>query len=345
MKIFGLILTVIISGKLYAGTPQQEEAWNHFSRVSTIKNAVKGSVQRSQCSTLKNQSLESGCINATINDFLSFSTLPYAPHCNDKNILVGFKNCGPTPGQLAQIKIYSSEQIIRDRVGNGSYCNQQGVMDREMCPGARDYALETNCIEKWQYDAAVRLNYGPSCMTNTAGEFVLLGFCKCGCFSEETEIAGGDESPLNINQLLNYEGDIKTLDPDSTIDQFITSQRAINGVLIGEKVFKKMYTIKTKEGSSLTVTHDHAILTGTGDIVSAENLKTSDLLVSGAGSLVRIDEIKVSRQILNVFNIQTDAPLTDGKSHIIFANDIATGDMVWQSELSREVNSINIRQY
>lgn len=294
---FLIISMFFLSALSFSATQKQIDAWQKFSTRTAIKEGTKGGLLASKCEESRNKALESGCINQTIMDFIAYPPIVSAPVCSVVgDIILQFNKCGATDAQLKQQRIYSSEEIIRSRLNNSTYCNQDGVMPSAMCDTNRKNGLETNCITQWQYDIAARNNWAPVCIANADNELVLMGFCKCGCFSEDTFIMTGDPADfleMNIVDLGNSEAKVIHLSEESSVDNPELALSVFEQFIKGKQVYKKVVTIKTEGKNPLTVTHDHAVLLDNGDVVTAENLKTSDRLFSSSGDSLPILSLEV----------------------------------------------------
>lgn len=109
-----------------------------------------------------------------------------------------------------------------------------------------------------------------------------------------------------------------------------------------------LIAIKTKDGRKLIVSQDHALLTADNIMVTALDFlytfKEQDLkLVNIDGSTIEIEDAKFQKSnesLVYNFGISSSDPV----QHIIFAEGIAVGDLLWQSSLQDELNRVLVRQ-
>ena len=98
---------------------------------------------------------------------------------------------------------------------------------------------------------------------------------------------------MNIVDLGNSEAKVIHLSEESSVDNPELASSVFEQFIKGKQVYKKVVTIKTEGKNPLTVTHDHAVLLDNGDVVTAENLKTSDRLFSSSGDSLPILSLEV----------------------------------------------------
>jgi hypothetical protein len=73
----------------------------------------------------------------------------------------------------------------------------------------------------------------------------------------------------------------------------------------------------------------------------AQNITKQDRLIDSNGEEVLIKEIIRMKYRDTVINFSTEAE--NNLEHIIFANDLAVGDLYWQASLEDHYNRIMIR--
>lgn len=105
-----------------------------------------------------------------------------------------------------------------------------------------------------------------------------------------------------------------------------------------------LIVIETTDARIIKLTTKHPVLTASGEMVLAKELKIEDGLIDQDGSKVEILSLSTEMYEGNVVNFMIDEPIESRLEHVIFAHRIAVGDLAWQSSLEDELNQIIIRQ-
>lgn len=104
-----------------------------------------------------------------------------------------------------------------------------------------------------------------------------------------------------------------------------------------------MVVLSMADGITLAETENHAILLSTGVMVAAKDLTAGQTLVRHDGSPNEIAEISRLPADGYAYNVLTDAGLVH-QGHMVVANDLIVGDLMWQNTLSTDLNAIIVRQ-
>jgi hypothetical protein len=226
-------------------------------------------------------------------------------------------------------------------------CNDTGVPQAK-CEVMRKKALDVGCITKEEFDVLAKYGAYPSCnMFKGEGLEMLDGWCSCGCFHPDTYIgvvfsngeAGYQKASTVAYNRTRY--DLIHLAEEASLSNFSFAQSPISLSTVGD-AYKPLIVIRTEDGVTLKITEKHPVLTSKGQMVQASQLRPADQLVTAKARHVRI--VSVDREDYEgpVVNFTTESE--SQKGHVIFANDIAVGDLYWQSGIEDQQNSVFIRK-
>jgi hypothetical protein len=88
---------------------------------------------------------------------------------------------------------------------------------------------------------------------------------------------------------------------------------------------------------------EHAVLLSSGEMVAARELDAAlHSLVTEKGEIVAISKIERRATDDDVYNVLTDAGLSH-KGHLIIANGLVVGDIMWQNTLAADLHAVIIR--
>ena len=107
---------------------------------------------------------------------------------------------------------------------------------------------------------------------------------------------------------------------------------------------KPLVWVTTSAGHSIGLTETHGVLLATGFMARAVELKVGDTLVDVDGVPQEITAIDRRPADGDVYNVLTGAGLNNKPGHIIFANQLAVGDLYWQNVLESEFQQLIIRE-
>jgi hypothetical protein len=214
------------------------------------------------------------------------------------------------------------------------------------CPAYQNIAYMTDrCINTTEYNYARVHSIAPLC--SAINPTVYVGFCYCGCLERTTEIVIEDPensktSSQRIDKLTAGSVQVHALTDDTTLSAVRFSPRAIEATTAGAE-HHPMVVIHLAGGATLAATELHAILISTGQMVAAKDLRSGEALVKQDGSLSKIIRITREPTADDVFNLLTNAGLNH-KGHMIVANGVIVGDLMWQNTLAKDLNSIEVRR-
>lgn len=227
-------------------------------------------------------------------------------------------------------------------------CLGQGL-SAEVCKAMQDSALQMGCVTPGEHLALVRYGYAPACSPlRGTGLEQLINYCPCGCFHPETlisvhEWASGDVGEIEAGELISGldEFGLIHLSSDARRSSFT---QAASPILITTKGKEErdLVVITTVSGRVLKLTEQHAVLTSGGIMKAAVDIAMTDKLVRKNGEEEAITHLDRESFAGEVVNFTVDA--RDPKEHIIFAEDLAVGDLLWQSSLSDLKSQIAVRQ-
>jgi hypothetical protein len=128
----------------------------------------------------------------------------------------------------------------------------------------------------------------------------------------------------------------------ASFEHFVFESRPVIATTVGPEE-KPLVVIITKDGRRLGVTEQHAVLISTGEMLKAVDLTTDQELVNHTGELVGIERIERIHTSAPVHNFLTDAEL-DPYGHLIVAEGLVVGDIMWQNTLAKMLGEVIIRQ-
>jgi len=221
--------------------------------------------------------------------------------------------------------------------------NQIPVSD---CPAYQNLAYFTDhCINGTEYSYSQVHSLAPLC--SQINPTVYIGFCYCGCLERSTGIfiqdpKSGRNSTERIDQITVGSVSVHALTEDATLSRVRYEPRAIEARTAGAEN-KPLVVVHTADGAVLAATELHAILLSTGAMVAAKDLEAGQRMVRQDGSFSIIASITRESTKDDVFNVLTNAGLNH-KGHMIVANGLIVGDLMWQNTLAKDLNSIIVRQ-
>ena len=216
------------------------------------------------------------------------------------------------------------------------------------CEDMRQNALRINCITKEEYQTLKKYGSYPTCnLLRGEGLDMLDGWCACGCFHPQTKLTvidkySTEKMEKTIRDILTQKNHLYLvhLNAHATLSDFSKHHSLIRLTTKGEEQ-RHLIKLTTNTNNMLMVTPTHPILTSTGIMKQARSLLKTDRLLDQDGQVLYIQEIKTIHYQQSVMNLATEAK--HNNEHIIFANNIAVGDLFWQASLEDLFNQIQIR--
>lgn len=258
-----------------------------------------------------------------------------------------------TSGILIPTYSYSASRITGE-TDKKMRCTDTPLPTEE-CDYRRKRALEVGCINQDEYNDLVRYGSAPSCNTlrkvDTPMQY-LEGWCACGCFAPFTKIAVTEKSllPISIEDLIfvkakkitnqSHRFNLVHLTEEATLQDLQTTASPIRISTEGREK-KELVQIVTEDYRKLLLTPRHPILTSKGTMIMAQDLRPDHLLVDRNGNKMRIRSLSTIPFKGKVYNFMSDSE--SHKGHVIFAEDLAVGDLYWQSSLEDQYNQEFIR--
>ncbi|WP_299004061.1 hypothetical protein [uncultured Shewanella sp.] len=217
-----------------------------------------------------------------------------------------------------------------------------GGISTAECRVELDYALENNLITQRSYDWGVANGYYPVIDRNDR----IGAICKCGCFESSTNISvfsATDGGHIDIAASeVNKSHQLVALSSNASLSSLIVEDFAINAIAQGEEE-QLLYVFGLADGTMLKVTQHHGMLLSTGEMVAAKDVTETDSFIS-AITQEPVEIVKITREktFNDVYNFETNG--TDDVNHIIIAEGVYVGDLVWQNQLASELGQIKLRQ-
>lgn len=248
-------------------------------------------------------------------------------------------------GSMTKVARPTSDETNRltDPVNNR--CGDNMVPPQE-CPDMQNVAYNNGngCINAKEYDFARANAIAPIC--HPLKPTVYIGWCRCGCFEKTTELLSFDAA-TGQGQLKNVTkvaiGDeLYAMKDDATVDDPQLEPRPVTATTVGDEE-KPLVWVHLENGKVLGLTEQHAVLLSTGEMIPAVALDSSaHQLVSRWGEFVSITSIERTTTPDPVYNVLTNAGL-DHQGHIIVANDMMVGDIMWQNTLAADLWKVVVR--
>jgi hypothetical protein len=200
----------------------------------------------------------------------------------------------------------------------------QGTCDQEL-----DYALNARLLSPFAHQWARANGFYPVVDRNN----VIQAVCKCGCFAADTAIstpsgevmAGAVVAGMEVQA---YAG------PGELTPRMVTS--TTSGAEHAE-----LYAFTLSSGRTLRVTQNHPLVVGDGRMLAARDVSLRDGLLAADGTVATIVAIVREPASTLVHNFGVEA--ADASGHVVVAEGVLVGDLIWQNQLARDLGAIVIR--
>jgi len=227
-------------------------------------------------------------------------------------------------------------------------CANDATIPAGQCTQYQDLAWAggNGCITQEEYLYAEANFIAPLCSPFNPQQY--LGYCRCGCLARQTEVfveqASGAQW-VEIEALPGHEAETKlfSLAANATLASWDYGTAGLTAMTIGPEQ-KPLVWVTTTAGQSIGLTETHGVLLATGFMARASELQVGDTLVDIDGVPQKIVNIDRRMADGDVYNVLTDAGLNDKPGHVIFANQLAVGDLYWQNILESEFRQLVIRE-
>lgn len=228
----------------------------------------------------------------------------------------------------------SKQQYIDLTKNNSGRCN--GGIKTPECHEEIAYAVAEGMIDAATGKWARANNYYPTFISRGKK---IGGVCQCGCFAEGTSILTGagwqDVSQIQKGSwVTGFEEGSRLSNPEFSER---TVKSAINGP---EKA--PLYVFSTDSGNIISVTQHHGMVLATGKMKAARDVQVGDTFVTVDGAATKVTQINRVSTDKPVYNLEVSSPIKG--DHIIGAQGLLVGDLVWQNNLKKELNSIQLRK-
>lgn len=227
-------------------------------------------------------------------------------------------------------------------------CANDAAIPPSECEQYQEFAWNggNGCITFEEYLYARDFFIAPIC--NQFDRTKYLGYCRCGCLAKSTQVYVEKDHALQwvaIDSLPGHEAESKmvTLAEQATMQTWDYSTPSLMAMTIGPERDPLIW-VTTMTGLTIGLTETHGVLLSTGYMAKAVELKPGDVLVNMNGGLEIIAAIDRKQTADDVYNVLTDAGVKNKAGHIIFANELAVGDLYWQNILESEFRKLAIRQ-
>lgn len=252
----------------------------------------------------------------------------------------------------ASLCLFSFAQIAgaTNRLTDPNYnrCSGDSQIPPDQCTQYQDLAWAggNGCITLEEYQYAEANFIAPLCSPFDAHQY--LGYCRCGCLSKETEVfveqaRGARWVPIATLPGHEPETRMFSLAANASMQAWDFATPGLTAMTIGPEP-KPLVWVTTAGGQSIGLTETHGVLLATGYMARAVDLKVGNLLVDTDGVPQEIISIDRRQADGDVYNVLTGAGLENKPGHIIFANQLAVGDLYWQNILESEFQQIVIRE-
>jgi hypothetical protein len=224
------------------------------------------------------------------------------------------------------------------RLGNESVNSKRcvgGIAIKE-CHEELEYAKSKNLIDASAYNWGKTNGFYPAIDRRN----VIKAICKCGCFEANTLISTLEQGNIPVRNLTTKHS-VQTLSEKATLKALLFSEQSIKLTTQGEESVA-LYVIKLSNGSTLKLTQHHGVLLADGTMTSAKKVTLKDSMLTANGQAVKVVSINREYTDEDVFNFETQG--FSKNHHIVIAEDILVGDVVWQNQYAQELDAILLRQ-
>ncbi|MBF0208917.1 MAG: hypothetical protein HQK53_18805 [Oligoflexia bacterium] len=217
----------------------------------------------------------------------------------------------------------------------------------EKCEKRRKKALSEHCINQEEYNSLVGYGSFPMCDFDTNPP-ELMGWCACGCFDSSVNILTVTDDGFlwkSAGQIIIDWKSTKlaSLQSESSLDNFSFAESDIRLATTGVEK-QDLFNIETENGKGLKLTGEHPVLLSNGLMIPAKDLKVGDNLIGIDGEKKAILAIVRSGAGSSVMNFAIEKNNSDKAAHIIAAEGVLVGDLVWQGSLQEEEKALFVRQ-
>jgi hypothetical protein len=166
------------------------------------------------------------------------------------------------------------------------------------------------------------------------------GFCYSGCYTPDQRLQFLDEELAIAQAYASQLSQVTALSTDSRRGSLVFSEQKVKSYIKG-KTNEKVLTLTTADNHRLTVTREHPMVSGRGEIVKASQLKVGDTLLSANGETATLTEISEKDFSGDVWNIRPHSQLK--QENIIIAAGLLSGSHRFQTQWSDEVTRLYFR--
>lgn len=230
-----------------------------------------------------------------------------------------------------QLSLGQYQELTKNNSGR---CN--GGIKANECAEEIAYAVAEGMIDAATGNWAKANNYYPTFISRGSK---IGGVCQCGCFAAGTSVLTGsgwqDVSEITKGSFVtSYEEESNLSRPDF-------SERVVKSAISGpEKA--PLFVFSTQSGHSISVTQHHGMVLASGRMKAARDVRLGDLFVTVEGKPTAVTAIKRVSTDKPVYNLEVSSPVAG--DHIIAAQGLLVGDLVWQNNLKKELSSIQLRK-
>ena len=158
-------------------------------------------------------------------------------------------------------------------------------------------------------------------------------FCVSSCYTPDQKILFVDGEHEIYDALTKKLTNIVALSDNANLDNISYQVKDVEAY--SESIVETVHNIRvfnTANGGQLKVTDNHPLLVSTGYMLTAENIKVGDSLISKDGSfdeIINIEDVKFTGKVYNVMPDTSDKS-TNGQ--IVVAQGFLSGSMYYQND-------------
>jgi hypothetical protein len=173
-------------------------------------------------------------------------------------------------------------------------------------------------------------------------EFALIAFCVEGCFASGQTVRFGDEQVSIEHASAMNLAHVSAVSTGSTLNELSWSEAPVSGYVetLGRGQ-QEIIRIETEADHVLSVTPNHPVLTGSGTLLEAKDLRVGDLLVADTGQLVAVTRLATESYFGKVYNLLIDS--ADPIRHLVSAGGLVNGSSYFQNEGQEWLNRLLVR--
>ncbi len=194
------------------------------------------------------------------------------------------------------------------------------------------------CLSDEQRDYARNHGVGVFCVGR-----VIYTACPCSCFEQDTRILTINDQGFAWKEARLIDQSTWLYSPmaEATLDDLKLAPHQISYTTSGPED-PALFVFTFVDGRTLKVTQNHALLLSDGRMIRANEVTLNDMLVDMYGLPLVITAISREHTSKHVYNLLVQTG--EKAEHLLIAEGVVVGDLLWQNALDAEIGQILLRQ-